>query len=117
MTEPRSAREITLDAIREIYAQSREPVSRDALVNITGLPKSTVDWHLRVMIDEREDIVRCGAGGYMPVHKHRPNRIMSITPTGYGVIKIDMGDDVITLTPGELRELVPLLIGCAGLPR
>ena len=115
---PKSAQEITLDALREIYERTREPVSREALISATGLPASTVDWHLRTMAASREDAVRCSAGGYRPIHRHPADRAMSFTPLDHGLWKWEIGDNVITLTPGELQKSAPVFaaLGKAVIP-
>lgn len=115
---PKSAQEITLDALREIYERTHEPVSREALISATGLPASTVDWHLRTMAASREDAVRCSAGGYRPIHRHPADRAMSFTPLDHGLWKWEIGDNVITLTPGELQKSAPVFaaLGKAVIP-
>lgn len=110
---PKSAQEITLDALREIYERTREPVSREALISATGLPASTVDWHLRTMTASREDAVRCSAGGYRPIHRHPPDRAQSFTPLDHGLWKWEIGEIVATLTPGELRKAAPVFVAIA----
>ena len=112
---PKSIREVVLDALREIYSRTRGPVTRSDLMDFTGLPAASVEWQLRAMTAAREDVVRCGSSGYKPIHRHPEDRAMSLTPLDYGTLKIEIGDTILTLTPGELRKLAPGLAGYAGL--
>jgi len=78
-----------------------------------GLKLSTVDDNLKAL---KEDslIWAPERGVYRPVAVHPPARAISKTILPGGLIKLEIGDEVLTLTPQENRMLAELQAGAAA---
>ena len=102
---------IVLDAVRDMHAQE-QIVTREALAELTGLKLSLIDDRTRALVDEGQ-LLRMQRGVFVPAAAHPPARAMSKTLLGDGWVKIEIGDDVLTLTPKESRMLAELQAGAA----
>lgn len=89
--------------------QSEQLVTRENLERLTNLPKHIIDDRLKVLTDDGF-MRRAERGVYIPVFKHRDARMISLTYLPDGSAKLDIGDDVLTLTPSEARTLGKLLM-------
>ena len=114
MAEPqrRSSTQIVLDAIEELHAQE-QVVTREALVEHTGLKMTIVDDRIKTLIEDGA-VHRARHGVFVPVVRHPPARPISKTVMPDGMVKIEIGDDVLTLTPREDRTLAALQTGVAA---
>lgn len=101
-----------LDAVRELRAQD-QTATRETVAELTGLKLSIVDDRLRALVDEGE-LKRLLRGIYELVQKYPPARPMSKTILGDGMLKIEIGDVVLDLTPTEDRNLALLQAGAAA---
>lgn len=108
MIEPKkSTLMIVLEAVQDLHAQE-QIVTRAALAELTGLKLTTIDDRLDVLVGEG-DIIRVERGVFVPAVKHPPARPMSKTVIPDGSVKIEIGDDILTLTPREDRMLANLM--------
>ena len=103
---------LVLDAVRELHAQE-QVVTRENVAEATGLKLTIVDDRLGVLVDEGE-ILRIKRGIYVPAVVHPPARTMSKTVLPDGWVKIEIGDEILTLTPREDRTLAQLQAGAAA---
>jgi hypothetical protein len=103
---------LVLEAIRELHSQGL-PSTRDALTRVTGLKLITIDESLKSLKD-MELVWAPERGVYRPIHLHPPSRAMSKTILPNGLVKLEIGDDVLTLTPQENRMLAELQAGAAA---
>lgn len=110
-TEQKSSSDLVMAAAVEL-ANHGQAVTRDTLCRVTGLKLSIVDDRVKVLIDDGL-LVRIERGVYLPVCQHAPARVISKTVLTDGSVKIDIGDDVLSLTPREAMILGKLLLGDA----
>ena len=101
------------DAIVELH-NTQQRATRHTVQELTGLPLAKVDDRIKALV-EREQIKRFLKGEYVPVEVHPPARAISKTLLAGGLVKIEIGDDVLTLTPTEDRALASLMAGAATL--
>lgn len=105
----KSTASLVLEAIIDLYACERT-VTRELLVQVTGLPLTTVDDRVDYLI-KAEDVVRIRPGIFEPARKFPETRPVSQTLLGDGFVKLEVGDDMLHLTPREHRMLSLLLGG------
>lgn len=118
MTEPMptgrlSSRVQVLDAVCELYDQEL-PVTTAAIMRATGLKPVTVADCIKEL-KERGEIWTPERGVYRPVMKHPPARAVSRTTLPDGSVKLEVGDDVLTLTPRESRMVGEAMGGSAAM--
>lgn len=111
MTTKRSSTQIILEAVQDLHAQE-QVVTRETLHALTELKLSVIDDRVGALIDDGL-VVRVQRGVYVPAETHPPARVISKTLLPDGTSKIDIGDQVLTLTPKEDRMLAQLLAGVA----
>lgn len=105
----RSSTQIVLQAVQDLHAQE-QIVTRETLVEVTGLKLVIVDDRLAALVDDML-IKRVQRGVYVPAEQHPPARVISKMLLPDGTVKIDIGDQVLTLTPREDRMLAALQAG------
>lgn len=108
----KSTTALVLEAVQDLYNQE-QIVTREALAELTGLKLSVIDDRLGTLADDGA-ILRVQRGVYVPAPRHPPARPMSKTVMPDGMVKIEIGDDVLTLTPREDRALANLMAGAAA---
>ena len=109
MTTKRSSTQILLEAVQDLHAQE-QVVTRETLNALTGLKLSIIDDRLGALVDDGL-VVRVQRGVYVPAETHPPARVISKMLLPDGTVKIDIGDQVLTLTPKEDRMLAQLMAG------
>lgn len=105
----RSSTQIVLQAVQDLHAQE-QIVTRETLTEVTGLKLAIVDDRLAALVDDMV-IRRVQRGVYVPAEQHPPARVISKVLLPDGTVKIDIGDQVLTLTPREDRMLAALQAG------
>lgn len=105
----RSSTQVVLEALKDLYAQE-QIATRETLAQVTGLTLSVVDDRVRALIDDGL-AVRVQRGVFVPAETHPPARVISKMLLPDGTVKIDIGDQVLTLTPKEDRMLSQLMAG------
>lgn len=105
----RSNADIVLDAIQDLHSQE-QVVTRETLADATGLKLTTIDDRVGHLIDHGL-VNRVQRGVFVPAPQHQPARIItrSLCPDGSSVLEI--GDQVIVLTPREARMLGQVMGG------
>lgn len=96
------------DAVVDLY-NNEQIVTRTTLAAILDLKIGIIDDRLSYLVDI-EKIMRVERGVYVPVIQHPVSRIMSKMVLPDGTVKIEIGDDVLTLTPKEARTLGNLVV-------
>lgn len=104
----KSSTDIVFDAICDLHNQE-QVVTRETLSQICSLPMSKIDDRISTLIDN-DMVIRVQRGVYVPTIRHPPARLMSKTVLPDGTVKIDIGDDVLTLTPKEARTLGSMMV-------
>lgn len=112
MAITRTTAQQILDAVQELHNQE-QIVTREALLDVTGLKLTIIDDRLATLVD-RGDIIRKGRGVFVPAVQHPPARSISKTVMPDGMVKIEIGDKVLQLTPREDRTLAAIQSGTAA---
>lgn len=99
------------EAVVELH-NLQQQATRYTVQELTGLPLGKVDDRIKTLV-EREQIKRVLKGVYIPVEVHPPARPISKMVLAGGLVKIEIGDEVLTLTPAEDRALAMLQAGAA----
>lgn len=108
-----SSRVLVMDAIKDLYDQEI-PVTSPAIMRVTGLKPVTVADCIKEL-KERGEIWAPERGVYRPVLKHPPARAVSRTTLPDGTVKLEVGDEILTLTPRESRMVAEAMGGSAAL--
>lgn len=104
-----SSRVLVLEAVQELYCQEIS-ITTSMLMRVTGLRHVTVADCIKAL-KERGEIWSPARGVYLPVMKHPPARAVSRTALPDGTVKLEVGDDVLTLTPRESRMVAEAMGG------
>lgn len=107
-----TAKQLVLETVHELHNQGL-PITREAVARVCGLKIITVDESLKSLKDQ-ELVWTPERGVYRPVVMHPPARAISKTILPNGLVKLEIGDDVLTLTPQENRMLAELQAGAAA---
>lgn len=102
----RSTSQQVWDAIVDLQNKERL-VTRRSVVDLTGLKPATVDDHLERLVT-RGLLRRMGAGVLEVVEVFPPARSISKTLLPSGLVKLEIGDVVLDLTPKEARMVSDL---------
>jgi len=100
-----------LDAVHDLHNQE-QMVTREALHEVTGLKLTIIDDRVAALVDEGL-VVRKSRGVFVPAVLHPPARPISKTLMPDGMVKIEIGDVVLDLTPREDRQLASIQVGTA----
>lgn len=100
------------EAVRELRSLD-QIATRETVAELTGLKLSVIDDRLRALVDNMK-LKRLLRGIYELIEVYPPARPMSKTLVGDGYVKIEIGDQLLTLTPTEDRNLAMLQAGAAG---
>lgn len=96
------------DAVVDLH-NNEQIVTRTTLAAILDMKIGIIDDRLSYLVDI-EKIMRVERGVYIPVIQHPVSRIMSKMVLPDGTVKIEIGDEVLTLTPKEARTLGNLVV-------
>lgn len=107
MTEKKSSTQIVLDAAQDLHSLE-QMITMEALKEVTGLAPGIINDRLKHLVDEGL-IHRKQRGVFVPVEQHPPARQISHTELPDGTVVLDVGDDVMKLTPKEARTLATML--------
>ncbi|MET3512756.1 hypothetical protein ABIC63_000521 [Pseudacidovorax sp. 1753] len=108
----RSTTAIVLEAVQDLHGQE-QIVTRETLAELTGLKMTVIDDRLATLVDDGL-ILRVQRGVFVPAPRHPAARAMSRTLMPDGMVKIEIGDQVLELTPREDRMLANLQAGAAA---
>ncbi len=100
-----------LQVIAEINAAGRV-ASRQTVAELLEVTVGRVDEHCKRLI-EAGSIRRVLPGVYEPVEVMPPPRAVSVTRLAGSWVKIEVGDDLLTITPEEERQLAMSIKGAA----
>lgn len=109
LSEKPSSRVQVLEAIYSLHEGEVE-VTVDSLVRYTGLKTVTVNDCIKEL-RERDEIWSLERGVYRPKLRHEQSRAVSITPHPSGMVKLEIGDVVLDLTPREVQIVAPFFAG------
>lgn len=103
--------ETVLQACLELH-RHQQVITRLTIERLTRLKLTIIDDRLKALVEQGK-LARVLKGFYEPVAEHATARPISKTVMPDGCIKIEIGDDVLTLTPMEDRILANLQAGAA----
>lgn len=101
-----------LEAVRELHAKE-QIATRETVAELTGLKLTIVDDRLSDLVD-KELLRRVIRGVYVPVTQHPPARVICKRVLADGMVEIEIGSDVLLLTPKEDRALAELQAGASA---
>lgn len=101
-----------LDAVRELHALE-QVATRESVAELTGIKQSSVDSCLRDLTDDGK-LRRLIRGIYEMVEMYPRSRAVSKTVLDDGCVLIEVGDDMLRLTPAEDRALALVQAGAAA---
>lgn len=110
VVEPVPTLTLVFEAIRDLHNAGTEP-TRERIVQMTGLTGTTVDDRIKRL--RREGMISQEKARYEPVHQHAPARPSSFTVLDDGMGKLEVGDQLMTLVPQEIRTVAMQLQGWA----
>ena len=99
------------DAVRDLR-EADQIATRETVAEMTGLKLSVVDDRLRALVDDGQ-LRRLLRGVYELVEVFPAPRVMSCTILSNGWVKIEIGNEMLTLTPTEARRATRALGGFA----
>lgn len=103
-----------LEAIIEVFGGGALP-TREVLLDLLdphGMTLKEIDNATRELVDSGE-VVRVQRGVFMPVGVYRQPRLVTHTLLPDGSVKLEVGDDMMLLTPREKRMVAEALGGAA----
>lgn len=107
MTPKPTVKDTIFQAVLDLHSAGRV-ASRQAVAKATGMNLSVVDDHVKTLLDDGR-LRRVVNGVVEPVETHPANRPMSKTVLPNGIRKLECGDEMMTLTPGEARVFGQML--------
>lgn len=99
-------------AVQELRA-AEQIATRETVAELTGLKLTIVDDRLSTLVDEGR-LKRLLRGIYELVEVYPASRAISKTVRTDGYIILEIGDEILTLTPREDRTLALVQAGAAG---
>lgn len=99
------------DAVRDLR-EADQIATRETVADMTGLKLGVVDDRLRTLVDDGR-LKRLLRGVYELVEFFPAPRVMSCTILSNGWIKMEVGDELLTMTPSEARRATRALGGFA----
>ena len=79
-------------------------INRRALADLTGLKPGIVDDHVERWI-EKDQLRRAGNGELEVIEQFPASRPVSVTGLRSGLVKLEIGSDLLELTPTEARDV------------
>lgn len=102
---------IVYQAVAELDDQHGTAL-RQEIINVTGLDAHLVDGAIKSLIDDDMSVRRVRNGVFKTV-KFFEEPAISFTPLDDGRFKLEVNDDVLTLTPRALRLIFGMFAGFA----
>lgn len=99
------------DAVRDLR-EVDQIATRETVAELTGLKMSVVDDRLRALVDDGK-LKRLLRGVYELVEVFHEPRELSCTTLSNGWVKLELGDDLLQMTPTEARRAARALGGFA----
>lgn len=99
------------DAVRDLR-EVDQTATRETVAELTGLKMSVVDDRLRALVDDGK-LKRLLRGIYELVETYPEPRPIYCGILHSGMVKMEVGEDVLTLTPSEARRAARALGGFA----
>lgn len=111
MSQPPSSTAKVFEAVKELRALEQH-ATRESVAELTGLKMSIVDDRLRHLVADGM-LKRLVRGFYELAEQYPQSRPIFFGLLTDGSVKLEIGDDVLTLTPQEARRLARIMGGLA----
>ena len=85
-------------------------INRRALADLTGLKPGVIDDHVERWI-EKDQLRRAGNGELEVIEQFPASRPVSVTGLRSGLVKLEVGSDLLELTPTEARDVARWFAG------
>lgn len=107
-----SNRELVYNAVVDVFNVTGKPVNCEKVAELLDMKPSKVYEAMNFLAND-ERFVRAGRGLYEPAAKFRDDQAVSTTVQKSGMVKMEVGDQLIELTPGEAAKAGASLMGFA----
>jgi len=114
MSRPSPHTNIVYRAVRDL-SDEESIARRESLKKRTGLPFSIIDEAIKRLREDEGSVYRLKSGAFIPIEKYEEEAI-SATVMVDGHVKIEVGDQLMTLTPRGCAKMMGLLVGAAMMP-
>jgi len=114
MSRPSPHTNIVYRAVRDL-SDEESIARRESLKKRTGLPFSIIDEAIKRLREDEGSVYRLKSGAFVPIEKYEEEAI-SATVMIDGHVKIEVGDQLMTLTPRGCAKMMGLLVGAAMMP-
>ncbi|GKT19790.1 hypothetical protein AVHY2522_23770 [Acidovorax sp. SUPP2522] len=105
----KATRQRIWEAITEMF-HADQVVTRECLVEVTGLKMTIIDDHVGRMVESGE-LRRVRAGVFVPVPRYSPPRPVYGSMTTDGFFVLEVGDQKVVMQPREARQAGALMAG------
>ncbi|THJ36185.1 hypothetical protein E8K88_02665 [Lampropedia aestuarii] len=93
-------------------SNAEQNITADNVVDLTGLKRDKVQYMLKDL-KTRGDLHSSTRGVYTLVESHPEARAISLTIACNGMTKVEIGDEILEVTPAEARQIAMLFAGRA----
>lgn len=114
MSRPSPHTNIVYKAVRDL-SDEETIARRESLKKRTGLPYSIIDEAIKRLREDEGSVYRLKSGAFIPIERYEEEAI-SATVLIDGYVKIEVGDQLMTLTPRGCAKMMGLLVGAAMMP-
>lgn len=101
--------ELIYRAVCEIHQQGGV-ATREAVARVVNVKMALVDDHLKRLIND-ERLRRVTRGVVAPVQMFPADRAVSVTTMPNGLVKLEIGEHLVELTPREVRHIGSSMVG------
>ncbi len=98
--------------IMELHRNGQQ-ITRQRVIELSGLTYHIVDGHITNLIEREGTLRRVIDGVFEPIMAHAEPRAIIVIDLPDGMTKVEIGDDLLTLSPVEVRMLAKRLQGDA----
>jgi len=105
-----SSRTLVLEAIVQLHDAGESP-TRERISQVTGLRMTTVDDRIKLL--RGQGLVSARRQCYRPTYSHGPAQATTVTSLPDGLVKLEWGDEVWSLTATEAASFGRQLMGWA----
>jgi len=114
MSRPSPHTNVVFQAVRDLTDED-SIARRESLRKRTGLHYSIIDAAIKRLREEEGSIYRLKSGAFVPIERYQEEAI-SATVLIDGHVKLEVGDQLITLTPRGCAKVMGLLVGASLMP-
>lgn len=114
MSRPSPHTNVVYQAVRDL-TDEETIARRDAVRKRTGLPYSIIDEAIKRLREDEGSIYRLKSGAFVPIERYEEEAV-SATVMVDGHVKLEIGDQLLTLTPRGCAKVMGLLVGAAMMP-